>query len=263
MSDVGQVLIAEQFHSVQGEGPHAGTPAIFLRLAGCNLCCGGHENAHRDKEDMEPEGDATWVCDTIDVWREPNEFPSPDNLVSQWGSMGWLDKLREGAHLVLTGGEPLLDQHRDPITNFMLELAESDVRPFLEVETNGTIEPGAKIGPYVDQWNVSMKLSNSGMGYHDRINPDAINHFCWTHEDVEEDSAIFKFVVASADDYEEVQEIQGDFNIPDSMISLMPAGQTQDQLRETYVEVAEMCKEQGWRFSPRLQVDIFGEVTGV
>lgn len=251
--------IAEQFYSVQGEGPHAGTPAIFLRMAGCNLVCGGRENAYRDPEKMKPEGDATWVCDTIDVWREVESVVAPRELVTEWHDRGFIEPIENGAHIVLTGGEPMMPQNQEALVRFYQELCgDIGFHPFIEVETNGTYTPVVDFHAMVDQYNVSMKLSNSGMEAPDRINPEAIDYFKNGAQ-----NARFKFVASNHKDVKEILDLQKSYDIPDSMISLMPAGQTREQMDDRYATVMEVCKERGWYFSPRLQVNAWNEVTGV
>ena len=56
--------IAETFYSIQGEGITTGYPSVFVRLAGCNLMCGGQGTQF----DGELHDGATWRCDTIEVW---------------------------------------------------------------------------------------------------------------------------------------------------------------------------------------------------
>lgn len=257
------INVAEQFYSIQGEGPYAGVPAVFLRLAGCNLVCGGRKNLQRDADEMQPEDGATWVCDTIPEWREAENSYDGDDLVAEWKENGWAEAIRRDAHIVLTGGEPLMEQNQRGFLNLIGSLLCEGISPFVEVETNGTIEPGQEFATYIDQFNVSLKLSNSGMPEGQRLNEDAINFFVWTHRDNPDKNATFKFVVSRPIDVEEIAAIAEEYEIPDSMISLMPAGQTQEQLRETYPIVAEICKDRNWRFSPRLQVDIWDEVVGV
>jgi 6-pyruvoyltetrahydropterin 2'-reductase len=256
-----KVQVAEQFYSIQGEGPFAGMPSIFLRLSGCNLVCGGRENAQRDKEDMEPEGDATWVCDTIDVWREIEEEFTPSELIDRWEDEGWISYLKHESHLVLTGGEPTLSAHQEAMVEvFELLRDRHNFEPFVEVETNGTKRPHSDFERFVDQWNVSLKLSNSGMERSARLNKKPLLTYSG-HPPTSK--ATFKFVVSSEDDLDEIEEIVRSFGIDSEQVMLMPAGQTQEQLRQTYPIVAEACKNRGWQFSPRLQVDVWGEVTGV
>ena len=261
------VKVAEQFYSIQGEGPFAGTPSIFLRLAGCNLTCGWDpEDDIREYEpgDEPTAEDATWVCDTIDVWRDPDAQVDPKELVQSWDARGWLDVLENGAHIVLTGGEPTLPVHQEAMTEFFDTLTERmGWEPFVEVETNGTQMLAQEFEAYIDHFNVSLKLSNSGMEVDRRLVVDAIDQYIGMREPSKPRSGIFKFVVSNDQDVTEAQTIAEEMEIPDEQMSLMPAGQTRDDLVETYPVVAEACKENGWRFSPRLQVTTWGQVTGV
>lgn len=254
--------ISEQFYSIQGEGTYAGTPSVFLRLQGCNLCCGGWENKDVEKqEDMKPKGEATWVCDTIATWRKEEEYPTVESLVDEWVEKGWLENFRNGTHLILTGGEPTMPSRQHQLVDLLWELNDHDALPFVEVETNGTIAPLQQFDVLVDHYNISMKLSNSGMSESRRITPDAINHYKARWSEV--GGAMFKFVVSREEDVQEILELVEGYDIPDGMISLMPAGASQEQLRETYPLVAELCKKYNWDFSPRLHIDAWDMQVGV
>lgn len=262
MNDVSTgIPVAEQFYSIQGEGPYAGKPAVFLRLAGCNLACGGsHNMSIDDQEDMEPSDDASWVCDTIDVWRQPEFVSTPNELLDTWEENGWWEKMTpDGAHLILTGGEPMLDARQDQIVSLVAEMLRRRKRgkPFIEVETNGTIAPNEQLHRYIDLYNVSLKLSNSGMDEEARLRDDALEFHA------NNDTSKFKFVVSREEDVDEILDIVDEWSIPDDRISLMPAGQTREQLKETYPIVADLCKDRVWGFTPRLQVSVWDEATGV
>lgn len=263
-----EISVAEHFFSIQGEGPNAGVPAVFLRLAHCNLSCGVDPENLPDTDAPQEEyenrqlDDATWVCDTLSVWREPEGRYSPDELLSEWRERGFLGALRDGAHIVLTGGEPTMPLHQKVMPEFF-ELIEEDVgNVHIEVETNGTIKPSHKFADYIDQYNISLKLSNSGMSESDRLNDDALEWYA-DGGDSPITQVKFKFVVSDEDDVDEIKEIIDEYDIPDSYISLMPAGSSQEQLRETYPLVADLCKDNGWFFSPRLHIDIWNMKTGV
>ena len=264
-----KLQVSETFRTIQGEGPHAGTPAIFLRLAGCNLQCGA---VGRDLNDVDPIRDeptegASWVCDTIPVWKDTEFSVSATTLVDKFRSNGWLFDLRRGDHLVLTGGEPTLPAHQQAFTEFVDQLHSLNptLTPTVEVETNGTIVPNNEFADTVDLFNVSLKLSNSGHSRDRRLYSDAIEWHIENHQSTSEpySGSVFKFVAANDSDIEEIKDLAKEFDIPNSMITVMPAGQTRDQLRKTYPVVAELAKNQSWRFSPRLHVEIWNQQTGV
>ena len=105
----------------------------------------------------------------------------------------------------------------------------------------------------VDQWNVSPKLANSGMSFNDRINNDVLI-------ELSKYNTQFKFVVSSKDDWDEIKLING---LNKSLITLMPAGSNQEELKETKEMVAEICKENYLRLTNRLHIDIWNKKTGV
>ena len=135
--------IAEVFLSIQGEGPTAGMPTVFIRLQGCSVGC-------------------AW-CDTKYSWD-----PAAGREVA-------LEDLIEEAsafscrRCVITGGEPLESSLFLPLVRALKAGSFT-----LEVETSGTLPPPAVP---VDQWNVSVKLACSGVPETRRINPEAIREF--------------------------------------------------------------------------------------
>lgn len=227
------LIISEKFYSIQGEGVTAGIPSIFIRLAGCNILCKS----------------ASWVCDTIEVWKKGTPFNFEDVL-----KVGEVESLKNGTHLIFTGGEPML--HQEKIFAYMTWFNTTHgFWPFIEVETNGTIDPSVEMVNIVDQWNVSPKLTNSGVSEEARINPKALARFDAM------DHAMFKFVIAKDEDAREVAETFLPLNR--KRIVLMPAGATQDELAVTRPLVAELCKAYGYRYSDRLHVVIWNLKTGV
>ena len=152
--------IAEIFFSIQGEGPTAGLPAVFIRLQGCSVGC-------------------QW-CDTKYSWDPAaGRAVDLDGLMSQARSYPC-------RRVVITGGEPLESSLFYPlVTALQNEQFE------IEVETSGTVEPPVRSGREI-QWNVSVKLAASGVEEGRRINPAAIRRFLEYH-------AWWKFVVAGED----------------------------------------------------------------
>jgi organic radical activating enzyme len=152
----------EIFYSLQGEGPRTGTPAVFLRLSGCNLHC-------------------SW-CDTRYSWLTGCEL-SVAEVAARVLSY-------DCSSLVITGGEPLL-QSAD--IEKLLALLPADMH--VEVETNGTLSPTPALAERVNQWNVSPKLAHSGNSPEQAICTAALEDFVATER------AWFKFVVSSEEDW--------------------------------------------------------------
>jgi organic radical activating enzyme len=116
--------IAEIFASLQGEGLRQGEPTIFVRLAGCNLRCP--------------------FCDTKRAWKGGRGMP----LERIAGRVARLKKTRPAEWIVLTGGEPLL-QDVGPLVR---RLKAAGFR--IQIETNGLF---SRLLPAVDWYTVSPK----------------------------------------------------------------------------------------------------------
>jgi 7-carboxy-7-deazaguanine synthase len=242
--------VAETFYSIQGEGPTMGVPSVFLRLSWCNLRCPGWGPPGS------PQG-----CDTTDVWSKVWKRFEPKELVAYWTEKKWVERLRMGAHLILTGGEPLIWQRQ--LADFLFELQQANVTdyelPYIEVETNGTIEPMPALDVYVNQYNVSPKLKSAGNPLEKAYKPDVLRWF------VQDQRAYFKFVVQ--DTVGDPLEIQKDYelalSIEPTRIYVMPEAATRERLLDRSLVVAEIAKQYGWNFSSRLQLICWDKATGV
>lgn len=232
------LFISEKFYSIQGEGQTMGVPSIFIRLSGCNILCQS----------------ADWVCDSIEVWKKGTKtafeevFSDIDIMV-----------LKRGAHLIFTGGEPLMHQKR--IVDFIEWIFEKyGFLPIIEVETNGTIMPNEGMIANVEFWNCSPKLANSGEPYERRVKPlviQVLNNLKSRRRNI-----IFKFVVSKREDFLDILQDYGS-NLLMQNVCLMPAGETQEKLNETRPMVAQLCIEHGLRYSERLHIVIWNQKTGV
>lgn len=253
MSKNQKIAVSEYFYSLQGEGRTSGIPAIFLRLTGCNLMCGGKGV---EKDGVLRDG-ATWVCDTIDVWMKGTTYSFADLLKELNQSTNFIQRLQTGVHLVITGGEPLLQQER--IVAF-LEYLETEyaLRPIIEIETNATILPLSSLDARVHYWNTSPKLSNSGMPTSQRINHSILKWFSANP------NTMFKFVVTTKQDFEEIQTQLVHAGLIDSKkIVLMPGADSIEQLLERNQLVADICIEHQLRMCTRLHIEIWNQLTGV
>lgn len=228
------LVVAETFYSIQGEGQTIGTPAVFLRLAGCNLLCKSE----------------SWVCDTIEVWKKGKAFEFANVLSDEL-----IEALMCGAHLIITGGEPLMQQ--DTIIDYLNWFREAfKFTPIVEIETNGTIIPNKILLDKVDYWNVSPKLPNSGMVFSKRVNEAAISTIQTFGR-----NKIFKFVIAEElDVFHALDEYE---IISNENIMLMPAGDSIQSLSSVRIVVVDLCKKFGFRYSDRLHISLWNKKTGV
>lgn len=215
--------ISEIFLSIQGEGPSAGTPAHFLRLQGCDVGC-------------------AW-CDTRYSWPvEGGEAMDETELWSRARALG------ESPLLVVTGGEPL--QH--PALAALLGQA-LERWPRVEVETSGIAPPPLRherLG-----WNHSPKLPSATPRWQET----------WRHAArfAEDPGTAFKIVVGADPDEADALRLIAAHALPRPRTSLMPEGLTDAALRERALRLAETCKREGLRLSPRLHVWLWGAKRGV
>jgi 7-carboxy-7-deazaguanine synthase len=232
MSERGWLRISEIFESIQGEGASAGAASVFVRLATCNLRC-------------------SW-CDTRYTW--------------DWSSYQYDDEVKRLAvhdvvarvvasrapHLVITGGEPLLQQPA------LVELlAELSPMRYVEVETNGTLAPARELALRVDQWNVSPKLANSGEERERRILPAPLLAFRATGR------AWLKLVIESDGDAAEADALIEELEWPKERVLLMPQAASREALLERAPVVLRLARDRGVGTSPRLHVERWGGRRGV
>ncbi len=237
----GKLRVAEMFYSLQGEGRSSGRPAVFLRLQHCNLLCG------RDG--------ASWQCDTLEVWRQGQALTFAE-IVARGRAAGWLSYLAAEACLVVTGGEPLLQQQA--LRGFLRYLADQGLRPVVEIETNATLVPTPELDAYVAQYNCSPKGANSGNSYRQRHNAAALQAL------VRNSKAGFKFVVSTRAEVEQIKaEYIDPYGIASSRVWLMPAAATRAALQASEQQVFALCQEYRYNYSTRLQIQVWDQATGI
>lgn len=198
-----------------------GTPALFLRLAGCNLAC-------------------TW-CDTAYSWKQTNSI----ELTSEQLKSIFVTSTCH--HLVITGGEPLLQEKE--ILNILPFLKDW----YIEIESNGTIQPSEELLERINQWNISPKLIHSGNAPSKALQLEILTRFSRT------DKAWFKFVVNHESQWAEIEALK----LPKEQIILMPQAQTKDELDKIRPLVAEICLQHQVRLGERLHLTLWGSKKGV
>ena len=221
--------IAEIFYSLQGEGALVGVPSVFVRTSGCNLRC-------------------VW-CDTpYTSWQPEGDELSIDEILAR------VEAHTPARHVVLTGGEPMIAPH-------VVELTEGFRARGLHItiETAGTVfHPVA-----CDLMSISPKLAHSTpagkwAATHERlrIQQDVLGRLMRSYEHQ------LKFVVADPKDMDEIRSLLDQLAADRSKVILMPEGIDSEVLRERSLWLAEICKQEGFRFSPRLHVDLYGNKRG-
>jgi 7-carboxy-7-deazaguanine synthase len=221
--------IAELFYSIQGEGSLVGVPSVFIRTSGCNLRC-------------------AW-CDTpYTSWQPEGADLTLNQIVDEV-------KAHPARHVVVTGGEPMIAPEIIALTERLRGLGLH-----ITIETAGTVvQPVA-----CDLMSISPKLANSTpngrwAAQHDRlrIQPGVLLELMARYP------YQLKFVIEKTDDLDEVRALIGALRADRSRVILMPEGTDRDRLRERAVWLAEICKQEGFRFSPRLHVELWGHRRGV
>ncbi|PSP98234.1 radical SAM protein [Halobacteriales archaeon QS_5_70_17] len=246
----GDLPINELFESLQGEGKLAGVPSVFVRTSGCNLRC--------------------WFCDSYHTsWEPTGAWMDIDEVIEAVRSY-------DADHVVVTGGEPLL---HDAVVDLLDRLSAAGYHT--TVETNGTIHRDAA----VDLASISPKLASStpgdpeGDGGTPPERPDgrAVDaDWAERHEAerldvettarlVEDYDAQVKFVVTGPEDLPEIREViervraAAGVPVPDDDVLLMPEGTTREALAERREAVADLAIESGFRYTPRLHVDLWND----
>jgi 7-carboxy-7-deazaguanine synthase len=225
--------IAEIFYSIQGEGILAGVPSVFVRASGCNLRC-------------------AW-CDTpYTSWAPEGPHMTNAEILNAVAS-------HPAKHVVITGGEPMLFTELIELTS---ELKKRDLH--VTIETAGTV-----FQPVVcDLMSISPKLANSTphereggrwAEQHDRLRyrPDILRQL------MEAFDYQLKLVVSSPDDLVEISRLLTETEADRTRVVLMPEGVRPEVLRERGQWLAEICKREGFRYGPRLHVDLWGDRRGV
>jgi len=198
------LIVNEIFTSFQGEGAFIGRKSLFIRLQGCNLAC-------------------SWCDSKYSVSKQGGIELSFQEMLNYYIK-------GEFNNVVITGGEPLIQQH-DPEFNKMIDYFISADKT-IEIETNGTIIPDFP-GKDTVMFNVSPKLENSGMGEH--FSYEALKWFADNYQH-------FKFVVDPYDEncLGEIYALQDEFKIEDAEIYLMAEGVTKEEVTKGTIELMQM-----------------------
>lgn len=222
--------ISEIFYSIQGEGTLAGVPSVFIRTSGCNLRC-------------------SW-CDTpYTSWAPEGEERSIDSIVQEVERFG-------ASHVVVTGGEPMIAPQIDELTHRL--------GGHLTIETAGTVDAHVRC----DLMSISPKLANSTPHtreggrweqQHERLRyqPEILKRLIQLYP------YQLKFVMVSPGDLAQVRAIVEEIGAARNRVLLMAEGVDAGVLAERGRWLADISKTEGFRFTPRLHIDLWGNRRGV
>jgi 7-carboxy-7-deazaguanine synthase len=226
--------IAEIFQSIQGEGRLCGVPSIFVRTSGCNLRCSFCDTPYTS---WEPEGEELPIAEVLD---RVSSFPA--------------------RHVVVTGGEPLIARGIEALCSGLRER-----HYHITVETAATVfKPIA-----CDLASLSPKLSNSTpweraggrfAAHHEalRVQLPVLRAFleCYDYQ--------LKFVIDQPADIAEVLQLLKQLPaVEPTQVLLMPQGITPEEVHQRGVWLVDACAQHGFRYCPRLHIELYGNVRGL
>jgi 7-carboxy-7-deazaguanine synthase len=284
-----KIKVSEIFYSLQGEGRFVGVPSVFLRTYGCNFTCAGF--GCKPGEQSTGADDVAEVvhmfnrfeelplvetgCDSYASWHPAFKHLSPsytteelvDRMLALTPNNHWLQNNGNDVHLVITGGEPLLGWQR--AYRELLEHPRMSDLKNITFETNGTQELHEDFRDFLIEWagehadrevtfSVSAKLSASGESWDDAIKPKVVNIYqTYGH-------TYLKFVVETNDHVDEAVRAVDAFRAGGfkGVVYLMPQGGVVTPYDANKLNIANVCCERGFNYSPRLHVDLWGNGWG-
>jgi organic radical activating enzyme len=283
-----KIIVSEVFYSLQGEGRFVGVPSVFLRTYGCNFTCSGFgckpgetstgaDEVAKSVELYKTFNDLPLVetgCDSYASWHPAFKHLSPtqtteelvERMLALTPNNQWVQANGNDVHLVITGGEPLLGWQR-AYAELLSHPSMSDLKN-ITFETNGTQELHTAFTDYIRTWeeegnreitfSVSAKLSASGEKWEEAICPDVV---C-SYQDY--GHTYLKFVVETDEHIEDARRATQEFRAAGftGQIYLMPQGGVVRPYESNKVRIADICCAEGWNYSPRLHVDLWGNGWG-
>lgn len=258
---------------------YVGVPSIFLRTFGCNFSCSGfgmpRGELSTERMGIDPDKFSSYMslplvhtgCDSYASWDPRFKHLSPvltvEAIVDEMQKLLPDGKFSRDKHLIITGGEPLLGwQKQYPALIQEIRLRQMGLTD-ITFETNGTQKIGEELMKHLHMicteikttFSVSAKLPVSGELWEEAIQPHTVHQYT----SVPRSNVYLKFVVADEQDIEDAVKATKEYkdagvNCP---VYLMPVGGTNEVYDKHERRVADFCRDNGFRFSPRIQVPLY------
>lgn len=291
-----KIKYSEVFYSAQGEGQYIGIPSLWLRFFLCNLQCNGFGQCNpTDPSTYELPFETIDIsnitrvedlpvfdkgCDSSYTWSkryshlitERSVEETVDNLTALLpGGSFQHPKSCQWAHMVFTGGEPMLRKSQEGIIAILNEFDRRGNMPkYVTIETNGTQPITAELEEFIGEfemnggewyWSISPKLwSTAGEKHKRAIKPEVVGSYTLASLNGQ-----LKFVVnGSKESWEEVEENTQLFreagcNFP---VWIMGVGGTLEGLKITEAMIADEAIQRGYNYTSRVHVHIYGNAIG-
>lgn len=207
----------------------------------------------------------TTGCDSYASWdprfKHLSPFYTTAQLAEQIVTLLPKGRFDRDCHLIITGGESLLPGWQKQLPQLFESLLENGLSN-VTFETNGTVRLLPVLRNYIQShpdveffFSVSAKMPVSGEKWIKAVNPGAVSSYICA----DNVKLAFKFVVASEQDVEDVKRALLEYNANniDVPVYLMPVGGVETSYFMNARAVAELAMKNGFRYSPRLQVDLW------
>lgn len=281
-----KVKVSELFFSCQGEGQYVGVPSIFLRTFGCNFTCGGFGmplgqiSTERDviAKDINKYHEYKSLplvssgCDSYSSWdprfKKLSAFMTIGQIVDKFVELLPDGQFSMDKHLIITGGEPLLGWQKFYPKIINETYARKMNLSNLTFETNGTQPLSDELFEFLSEnslkfettFSISAKLPCSGEPWDDAIKPEIVSKYL----KVKNNRSYFKFVVSTKNDIDDAKKAVDTYKKAgiDIPVYLMPVGGVNKIYQLNERQVADYCRDHGFRFSPRIHVNLYKNAWG-
>ncbi len=242
--------LVESFLSIQGEGKFAGSLAVFVRFAGCNFNCVGF-GVRKEKNGKILQG-----CDTL------RAVFTNDFTYEKYSAQSLFKRVLElkkdfDAKIIITGGEPLIHHQKQEFLEFIELLLGANLE--VHFESNASINIDFNKYPLYKNcvFALGVKLSNSGVSKEKRLNFKALENI------VKNTKSFYKFVLDAKNLEKQAREIEEILKQIPNEVYCMPLGENEENLKANALKIVEFCIKNGYNYTDRIHIRLWGEQEGV